>query len=306
MPLPIDSLDLGLDQPDDRPSDPVFEQLVAQLASAQLTDRERLVTFLERLLTPAVCRRLGIFRWPEGFLLSVIMPVYNEQATVEQAIARVLGSNVPLELIIVDDGSRDQTDAIIRQVLVSPMARQLAIKHVRHDTNRGKGAAVRSGLAHVQGEALIIQDADLEYDPGEYPRLLQPIIENMADVVYGSRFSGNDRPVSRYWHQTANRLVTLLSNMFTNLKLTDVETCYKAVRTDLFAQIGPTLSENGFGIELEITAKLARVPGVRFYERPISYSPRSYAEGKKIGWRDAVHALWCVLRYSIPRGGRPG
>ena len=247
---------------------------------------------LQELLTPAVCRRLGIYSWPDGFLLSVIIPVFNEQATIESVIRRIQALDVPCEMIVVDDASTDGT----REILKSLRSRA-GLKVIYHPQNRGKGAALRSGLTHATGTAVIIQDADLEYDPGDYPLLLRPILENRADVVYGSRFSSNDRPVARYWHQTANRFVTLLSNMFTNLKLTDVETCYKLVRRELLQQIAPTLRENGFGIELELTAKLARIPGVRFYELPVSYSPRGYAEGKKIRARDALRALWCVIRY---------
>ena len=254
--------------------------------------RDHVVELLNELLTPAVCRRLGIYQWPPAFLLSVIVPVFNEQATIEALIRRVRSVDVPCEIIVVDDASTDGT----REILKS-LRSQAGLKIIYHPQNRGKGAALRTGLTHATGAAVIIQDADLEYDPGDYPLLLRPILEDRADVVYGSRFSSNDRPVSRYWHQTGNRIVTWLSNMFTNLKLTDVETCYKLVRRELLEQIAPTLRENGFGIELELTAKLARIPGVRFYELPISYTPRGYAEGKKIRFRDALQALWCVVRY---------
>jgi glycosyltransferase involved in cell wall biosynthesis len=252
-------------------------------------DDSRLV---EQLLSPAVCRRLGICRLPSDFLLSVVVPVYNEAKTLEELVRRVRASGIPCEVIIVDDGSTDGTSEVLERMRGPSWLRILT-----HETNQGKGASLRTGLAHVRGDLVIVQDADLEYDPQDYSWLLAPILEGRADVVYGSRFSSNDRPVWPFWHQSINRLITLLSNLFTNLKLTDVETCYKVMRRELVDAIGPTLKENGFGVELEITAKLARHGGVRFYERPISYTPRSHAEGKKIRSRDGIRALWCVFRY---------
>ena len=269
----------------EQPASALSEQL-------RTADRETLVNLLQRLLTPAVCRRLGIYQWPSDFKLSVVIPVFNEVRTLRDIIERVLAVGVPCELIVVDDGSTDGTTQ-----LLPALAEKYELRVFQHENNRGKGAAIRTGMLAAEGDVVVIQDADLEYDPADYPLLLGPLLEDRADVVYGSRFSSNDRPVARYWHQTANRLVTLLSNMFTNLKLTDVETCYKVVRRELVQQVVPTLRENGFGIELEFTAKLARIKGVRFYELPISYSPRGYADGKKIGWRDAIWALWCVIRY---------
>jgi glycosyltransferase involved in cell wall biosynthesis len=247
---------------------------------------------LRQLLSPTVCRRLGVCRLPPDFLLSVVIPVYNEAKTVGQLVGRVRATGIPCEVIIVNDGSTDGTNEVLERLAGPPW-----LKVFTHASNRGKGAALRTGLAHVRGDVVVIQDADLEYDPQDYSWLMAPILEDRADVVYGSRFSSNDRPVWPFWHQSANRLITLLSNLCTNLKLTDVETCYKVMRRELIEAIGPTLQENGFGVELEITAKLARHGGVRFYERPISYRPRSYAEGKKIRSRDALRALWCILRY---------
>jgi glycosyltransferase involved in cell wall biosynthesis len=252
---------------------------------------------LERLgqvFSPAVCRRLGVYDWPENFLLSIILPAFNEAATVERVVERIDSVGVPYEIIAVDDASTDGTGEILDR-----LSRRYPLRVIHHAHNQGKGAAIRSAIGQLRGQVVLIQDADLEYDPHEYPLLLGPIVEGRADVVFGSRFSSNDRPVPRYWHQTANRLVTLLSNMCTNLKLTDVETGYKVMRRELAERIGPQLREKGFGIELEITARLAKMKGVRFYELPISYTPRGYAEGKKIGWRDAVRALWCVVRYRI-------
>jgi glycosyltransferase involved in cell wall biosynthesis len=247
---------------------------------------------LEQLLGTAVCRRLGIYPLPEGFLLSVVMPIYNERHTVSEAIRRVRGCGIPCELILVDDGSTDGT----REILAG-FANDPDVVVVLHERNQGKGAALRTGFMRATGHVVVVQDADLEYHPSDFARLLQPIVEGEADVVFGSRFIGDSHRVLYFWHSAGNKLITLLSNVFTNLNLTDVETCYKMFRRELIQQIAPTLKENRFGIEPELTAKLAKIPGVRIYERPISYSGRTYAEGKKIGWRDGVRALWCILKY---------
>jgi len=249
---------------------------------------------LRQLLPPTVCRRLGIYRLPEGFRASVVIPVYNEAATIEEIVHRVRGSGVPCEIIIVDDGSTDGTGELLQRWRDEQHADMVVLVH---DSNQGKGAALKTGFAHVTGDVVIVQDADLEYDPAEYRMLLQPIVEQRADVVYGSRFGAPDRTVPRFWHHTGNRLITGLSNFRTNLKLTDVETCYKLFRREVLQRIAPSLREKGFGIEVEITARLARLRDVRIHERPISYTARSYAHGKKIRTRDALRALWCALRY---------
>ena len=204
-----------------------LKAIANQSAGSNAPERNHaeVMSTLERLLNPVVCRRLGIYDWPPDFLLSVVIPVFNEEATIATLISRVLQVNVPCEIIVVDDGSSDQTAE-----LLTAMAEKIPLRLFQHDHNQGKGAAIRTGLGQVRGNVVLIQDGDLEYDPNDYPLLLRPILENRADVVYGSRFSSNDRPVAKYWHQTGNRLVTLLSNMFTNLKLTDVETCYKVMR----------------------------------------------------------------------------
>jgi hypothetical protein len=248
--------------------------------------------FLERLLGPSVCRRLGIYRLPAGFLLSVVMPVFNELHTIDEIIARVRACGIPCELIIVDDGSTDGTRDLLQKYKADADVTLLF-----HARNEGKGAALKKGFMQAKGDVVVVQDADLEYDPADYSRLLQPIIENQADAVFGSRFSGGSHRVLYFWHSAGNRLITLLSNLFTNLNLTDIETCYKMFRKELIQQVAPTLREPRFGIEPELTAKLARVRGVRIYERPINYSGRTYAQGKKIGWRDGLRALWCILRY---------
>ncbi len=261
------------------------------VAAASDEARQR-VHRLEKLLGRNLCRQLGIYRLPEGFRLSVVVPVFNEVDTVAEVVRRVRQSGIPCEIILVDDGSTDGT----REVLAR-LAEDDDVRVIYHTTNRGKGAALRSGFAVATGDAVIVQDADLEYDPSEYARLLQPIVEGQADVVFGSRFSGDSQRVLYFWHYVGNRLLTLLSNALTNLNLTDMETCYKVFRREVIQQIAPTLRENRFGIEPEITAKVASLPGIRIYERPIRYFGRTYAQGKKITWKDGVRALWCIVRY---------
>ena len=248
---------------------------------------------LRKLLGVNVCRRMGIYELPADFVLSVVIPVYNELRTIEEVVRRIRGTGLPVEMVIVDDGSADGT----RDILVD-WREQPDMKIIFHAANQGKGAALRTGFAAATGEVVIVQDADLEYDPAEFSKLIQPIVENQADVVFGSRFSGDNQRVLYFWHYAGNRLLTLFSNMMTNLNLSDMETCYKAFRREVIQRIGPTLRENRFGIEPELTAKLASLPGVRIHERPISYAGRTYAEGKKITWRDGLRALYCIVRYS--------
>ncbi|HEX5443090.1 MAG TPA: glycosyltransferase family 2 protein [Pirellulales bacterium] len=250
------------------------------------------VEYLEGLLGPSVCRQLGIYRLPENLLLSVVVPAYNESRTIDEVIRRVRGCGIPCELVIVDDGSTDGTRETLHKYQADGDVTVLL-----HDTNQGKGAALKTGLAHAKGDVVVIQDADLEYDPADYLRLLQPIVAGQADVVFGSRFRGGGHRVLYFWHSAGNRFLTLLSNVFTNLNLSDIETCYKMFRREVIQQIAPTLKEKRFGIEPELTAKVARISGVRIYELPISYAGRTYAQGKKIGWRDGLRAIWCILKY---------
>lgn len=229
--------------------------------------------------------------------LSVVMPAYNEAATIRQAIQQVLTQPLVAELIVVDDGSTDATPALIRQLA----AEHPRLKDIHHPHNLGKGAALRSGIQAATAPYLIIQDADLEYDPADFPVILKPLMDGRADVVYGSRFLGaGAHRVLYYWHYVANTFLTQLSNMGTNLNLTDMETCYKAFRREIIQNL--PLRENRFGFEPEVTARLARIrPPLRIYEVPISYHGRTYAEGKKITWRDGARALWCILKYNLGR-----
>lgn len=249
------------------------------------------VQVLQRLLGSAACRQIGIFPIPENFKLSVVIPVYNERQWVRELLRRVLEVPVPKEVILVDDFSTDGTRDILK-TLESPEVRVFY-----QPKNGGKGAALREGFRHATGDVILVQDADLEYDPAEYPRLIQPIIDNQADVVFGSRFIGERHRVLYFWHSVANFGLTTLSNMFTNLNLTDMETCYKVFRRQVLADL--RLKSDRFGFEPEITAKIAkhRNPSWRVYEVPISYSGRTYEEGKKIGLKDAFTALYCIIRF---------
>jgi len=230
----------------------------------------------------------------DGFVLSVIVPAYNEAATVDAVVRRLRTLPLPLEVLAVDDASTDETGAILERLQRDGFVDRV----IRQPRNRGKGAALRAGIAQATGHVVVVQDADLEYDPAELPALLEPIRQGKADAVYGSRFQGGPRRVLFFWHAVGNRLLTLLSNMFTNLNLTDVETGYKLVRTDLMRRL--PLTSNRFGFEVEVTARLAQA-GARVWELPISYSGRTYAEGKKITWRDGLAAFFHIVRYNLFR-----
>jgi glycosyltransferase involved in cell wall biosynthesis len=225
--------------------------------------------------------------------LSAVMPVYNEAATVSEVIKTVLAQRPVAQLVIVDDASTDGT----WEKLQSAAKSDARVTLVRHTRNQGKGAALRTGFTHTTAPVVIIQDADLEYDPAEYHKLLAPILAGKADVVFGSRFTGSDaHRVLYYWHSVGNRFLTTFSNMATDLNLTDMETCYKAFQRAIIQKI--QIQEDRFGFEPEITAKVARLKA-RIYEVAISYHGRTYAEGKKIGWRDGLHAVWCIFKYNF-------
>lgn len=232
--------------------------------------------------------------------MSIIIPAYNEAKTIHLILNKIkdvkLQNQIEKEIIIVNDCSNDDTEEVIYNYL--KLQNSLKISYYRHDVNKGKGAALHTGIQKATGDYLIIQDADLEYDPQEYNLLLQPIIDGFADIVYGSRFmGGNPHRILFFWHTIGNKFLTFLSNLFTNLNLTDMETCYKLFKSDIIKDI--KLNEKRFGFEPEITAKISRIPSIRIYEVGISYYGRTYLEGKKINWKDGLRALYCIFKYAL-------
>ena len=231
--------------------------------------------------------------------LSIIIPAFNEERTIHlilEKLSRVVISDLEKEIIIVNDCSSDNTEECIQRYVNEN--RNLNIRYCKHEVNLGKGAAINTGIQKATGDFIIIQDADLEYDPNEYPILLKPILDGFADVVYGSRFiGGKPHRILFFWHSIGNKFLTFISNMFTNLNLTDMETCYKLFRREIIQSI--QIKEKRFGFEPEITAKISKIPGIRIYEVGISYYGRTYDEGKKIGWRDGFEAIRCILKYNL-------
>lgn len=247
---------------------------------------------------PRPRRAWDLLPW-DDVIVSVVIPVFNERRTVEALLRKVAEVELRTEVIVVDDGSTDGTRDILPELEAAGLIDVLEM----HERNRGKGAALRTGFQKATGDVVVVQDADLEYDPSEFPILLEPILSGKAEAVYGSRFLGGAHRVLFFWHSVGNRFLTLLSNMFTDLNLTDMETCYKMVRRDLLQSL--PLSADRFGIEPELTARLAQ-SGARLYELQISYHGRSYDEGKKIGWRDGVSAIWSIFKFNLlgPRAPR--
>ena len=228
-------------------------------------------------------------------MLSVVIPIYNEKETLDEIIRQVRAVEVDKHLVLVDDCSADGTRDLLKKYEADDDCTVLY-----HEKNQGKGAALRTGFEAAQGDIVLIQDADLEYDPREYPRLIEPILDGRADVVFGSRFAGGQaHRVLYFWHTMGNKFLTTLSNMFTDLNLTDMETCYKVFKKEVIKKV--KVQEDRFGFEPEITAKISKMKDVRIFEVGISYSGRTYEEGKKIGWRDGVRALWCVIKYNVLR-----
>ncbi len=261
------------------------------------------LTKLEGILGKTACENLGFYAIPDDLLLSVVVPVYNEKDSLHLILEKIQEVPIRKQIILVDDCSQDGTRDLLQQMEKEAAGgtedSQNRFVFAYHEKNQGKGAALRTGFERATGDIVIIQDADMEYNPQEYPRLLKPIIIGEADVVYGSRFLG-DQPhrVLYFWHYLGNNFLTQLSNCFTNLNLTDMETCYKVFKKEVLEEITPRLKQNRFGFEPEITARIAR-RRYQVYEMSISYAGRTYDEGKKIGWRDGFKALYCIVRYGL-------
>ena len=253
------------------------------------------VAEMESLLGKSVCRKMGIYPLPDGFVLTVIVPVYNEAKTVSSVVDRLCETGMPMQIVMVDDGSTDGTGESM-----DLLSDQENIVVCKHEKNRGKGAAIQTGIAAATGDVIVIQDADREYDPSDFRYLLQPILAREADVAYGTRYGHCDRQLSPWWHQAVNSFLSFLSSLAIGIRLSDVETCYKMAPAEHWKAILPSLKESRFGIEIELTARWIR-RDLRFTERPIRYQHRWYDEGKKIGWRDGVRALWCIAKYGLFR-----
>jgi len=274
----------------------------AEIAEANFVINDERRDWLLKHLGPSICRKIGVYPIPQDFVLSVVIPVYNEARTIHEILRRVRAVPIRKQIILVDDCSKDGTADVLRELAKTEDDLTIAF----HTVNQGKGAALRTGFKHATGDVVIVQDADLEYEPEQYPELLQPILEGKADVVYGSRFIGDTHRVLYFWHSVGNKFLTLLSNMFTNLNLTDMEVCYKLFRREIIQSI--PLKSNRFGFEPEVTAKVARYMikeengqerACRIYELPVSYHGRTYREGKKIGVKDGFQALYCIVRYAF-------
>lgn len=277
-------------------SEPPLSSLSDQAASPPESIWEAAhVARCQAWLGQSVCDRLAIYSLPPGFVLSVIVPIYNEVKTIDQVIERLRSTEIPLQLILVDDGSGDGTS---ERVAAYGQDRDVTI--IRHPRNRGKGAAIRSALSVATGDIIVIQDADQEYDPHDFRYLMQPILQDRADVVYGTRYGHADRQVSPLWHESVNGWITGFANLCLGVRLSDIETCYKMASRQSWERIATQLKENRFGIEIELTARWVR-SGMRLMQRPIRYQHRWYAQGKKIGWRDGVAAIACIVRYGLLR-----